>query len=186
MFPMPKEKLVKYLKECQEKGYNIDYVKQQLIDKGWNRATVQAAADEIKGVHRDIQVVEMKTQKSLLYPTVIVILLVVILGMIAYQTAETPEQKGIVDAIDKDQLQDFLSRIEQQDNELSAQQQKIRDELDRLDDSALSLSEKEEIIKEQRIELEKLYAQSEQQRNEVRDLLLELMNNIFKHQAEKG
>ena len=45
MFPMPKEKLVKYLKECQEKGYNIDYVKQQLIDKGWNRATVQAAAD---------------------------------------------------------------------------------------------------------------------------------------------
>jgi|GEM_PF-3686085 len=173
-----------YMKKGLEKGFNINYIKNTLIQHGHSPKKVETAANNIGGLrypeklkpHLEDAGLVKKSSRASMMLTIVLIALIISLGFIAvdYFVNKSKVQKA-------ESKLDEIKELGVNIDDLSAT---MKNQLNLLKEKDLSIEEKEKIIEEQIKTIENINTKIENQRLKVNELLLEIMNRMIGRMSE--
>jgi len=173
-----------YMKKGLEKGFNINYIKNTLIQHGHSPKKVETAANNLGGLrypeklkpHFEEAGLAKKGSKSSVILTIILVALIVSLAFITtnYFVNKSKVQKA-------ESKLDEIKQLGVNIDDLSAT---MKNQLNLLKEKDLSIEEKQKIIEEQIKTIEDINTKIESQRKKVNELLLDIMNRMIGRMSE--
>ncbi len=171
------EELVEYIEKGLRQGFNIDYIKQMLVQHGHDESRVNESIKIVRdikhepAVEKHLERLKPKKAPNKIYIGITVILIAIIVILAVFNIKNKLSEKEIEDSLEKVSI--LSAEIDQKQDRID---QKIK-EIQELD---LSVEDKETLIQQQLKEIEKLNNYIKEERRKTRDLLLELMDILLK------
>lgn len=171
------EELVQYIEKGLSQGFNIDYIKETLIQHGHDESRVNEVIKIVRDikhtpkVEKHLERLKQKKKSSKVFIGIIIILAAIILILAVINVKNKLSEKEIETSLE--QVSKLSAAIDEKQNMID---QKIK-EIQELD---LSVEDKEELIEQQLEEIQELNEYIKEERRKTRDLLLELMGIILK------
>jgi DNA-binding transcriptional MerR regulator len=171
-----------YIKKGLEKGFNISYIKDVLIQHGHSTNKVETAANNIKGLKYPEKFrpqIEEESENRRSYPwllTSFVILLLLLISFFAYNYFANQEKVVKVES-KLDEIQALGVSIDDLSKTMATQMQLIKDK-------DLTIEEKQNIIEDQIETIEEINKKITQQRSKLNELILDIMNRMIGRMGE--
>lgn len=177
------EKLVDYFRKGMERGYSIEHIQNVLVQHGHNPLDVRLVAQYLR---QEMEPQRPQQPPRRRFPVLAAVVgLLVFAGLTAALVAVLGPSGPTGAVIDNpEEKASRLNEISRMDDEIDASQQHI-DELSRqLQQKELTIEQKNEIIDQQIQEIEKIQGRIDEQRQTIRDFLLELLNEMMRQPKE--
>lgn len=181
---MSRTRLISYLIDGLNKGYDTKYLEKILIENGHNPQEVH------KAVMTALSTVGRKNyhNKKPMYNTGLILTIIICTILISFVSlyifVYAPSQSvggdiTVVSSVSEEEVQEIITKLDVATKQADEKQAKIDEQFTKINDMDTSIEEKQQLIDSQVTELEELYSDIKQERKEVRDLLLELINTIL-------
>lgn len=172
-----------YIKKGLEKGFNINYLKEVLIERGHPKSKVDVAASNISGLkypeklrpHLEEASSKPRMNKSWLL-TAFVIVLLVIIAFFAYNYFSDRAKVANVES-KLDEIKELGLSIDDLSTTMKTQ-------LDLMKEKDLTIEEKEKIVSEQIKTIDEINGKIKEQRTKLNELILDIMNRMIGRMSE--
>ena len=171
------EELVEYIEKGLRQGFNIDYIKDVLVQHGHDVNRVNECIKIVRdikhppGIEKHLEKLKKTKTPSKAYIgiTLILLIIIVILGI-----------NVIKNKLSEKEIEDSLEKVSKLSAEIDEKQDIIDQRIKEIQELDLTVEEKEELIQKQLEDIEELNEYIKEERKKTRDLLLELMDIILK------
>lgn len=171
------EELVKYIEKGLSQGFNIDYIREVLVQHGHDESRVNESIKIVRDIQHEPAVEkhlerlkpQKKTNKIYLGITIILVAIIVILAA-----------TNIKNKLSEKEIEDSLEQVSKLSAAIDKKQDIIDQRIKEIEDLDLSVDDKEKLIQQQLEEIQELNKYIKEERKKTRDLLLELMGIILK------
>lgn len=171
------EELVHYIEKGLSKGFNIDYIKDVLVQHGHDEARINETIKIVRDirhkptVEKHLEKLKPKKKENKIYfgITIILVAIIVILAVI-----------NVKNKLSEKEIEDSLEQVSKLSTIIDVKQDLIDKKIKEIQELDLSVDDKEKLIQQQLEELQELNKYIKEERTETRDLLLELMDIILK------
>ena len=172
--------LEEYIKQGLEKGFNINYIKDVLIQHGHHHDKVHTAANNVMGLqypdHLKPHLDEARKRSGgnplLLWTLGVAVVILIIITV--WLIAASMSQRHTIQ-----QASNELSHIQGIGNDVQDITTAIKTQNELLKDRDLTIAEKEKIIKDQVRLIDNAHSKLEDQRQKLNVLLLDLLNRMI-------
>ena len=175
------EQLVQYIEEGLKKGFNIDHIRNVLIQHGHDEFRVNEAIKIVRDIPHSEKVDEhldekIRKKKHNYWPFIVIIILlsVVIAVLLSLDFADKQEAKQT----EKD-IQERMQEVGILSSEIDEKQSEIDAQIKKIENLNTTIDQKEILVQQQIKEINKLNELFKKERNEIRALMLELVNFIL-------
>ncbi len=175
------DKLVDYIKRGMEKGFNTDYIKKTLLKHGYSAAEVEFAIAKAGG-HSQHHV--HHADKRLVKIAGVVVGLLLLLLIIGFVQSRVQTESLKEQVVEKEKTaQDYLDQVADLSLEIDTKEKTIDRQLAELKQRDMAIQDKERLL----VEMEYVYAQMKEERRQVRDLLMELLQEVIaRYKPDEG
>lgn len=170
---MDAETIKTYFERGKERGFSREYVRQILLDKGYDAQQVNYVYNSYLTDER-LQQAEQPPKRSWTMPLVIAVVALFVVGGFFFLTSSDAGITG--HAVKEAQAQ--LDEITKLNDEITEEKLALEAQLAQLQNADLTIQQKNEIIEEQVTRLEELHKKMNKERDQIRQLLWELLNAI--------
>lgn len=169
-----------YIKKGLERGFNLNYIKDILIQHGHNPEKVETAANNVMGLKYPEKLkphIDEVSGRSGKMPAVtyflygVVFILLILVGLFAYGYMSNRSQVM--------QAKSELEEVQQLGVNIDDLSASVKAQLELVKQKDLTIEEKQKIINEQINTIEEINNKMEIQRQKLRDILLDLMNRMI-------
>lgn len=170
------EEIIQYIEKGLKQGFNIDYIKETLVNYGHNENRVNEAIKIVRDIkhsapiEKHLEVLKKKTGGNKTYIGITIILLVII-GILGTIT--------IKNKLSEAEIEDSLKEVDRLTTLIDENQNTIDRKIKDIEQMELTIEDKEELVEKQLDEINKLNEYIKEEREKTRDLLLELMAFIL-------
>ncbi len=172
------EELVQYIEKGLSQGFNIDHIKETLIQYGHDENSVNEAIKIVRdikhppAIEKHLEKLKKKKKdygKIYIGITIILVLIIVILATF-----------NIKNKLSKKEIETSLEEVGKLSSVIDERQDVIDLKIKEIQKMNLSIEDKEKLVQKQLEEIDKLNKYVKEERIKMRDLLLELMAHILK------
>lgn len=157
-----------YIKKGLKKGYSKQHIKEILLKHGHKASDVKIALNQVSSKKSWYENSNYKISG-------IIALCLIVLILILYGLSQIGSEK----TIEKD-VQDYIDRIGNLSIDIEEKEYQIEAQIKYLKELNTTVEEREKILDQQIKEIEKLYLEIKSEREEIKSLLMELINSILK------
>jgi len=175
------EQLVKYIEDGLKRGFNIDHIRNVLIEHGHDDFRISEAIKIVRDIPHSETVEEhldekIRKKKPNYWPFIIVIVLLVgvIFVLLSLDFAENQEAKET----ERD-IQERMQEVGILSSEIDEKQSEIDAQIRKMENLNTTIEQKEILVQQQIKEINKLNELFKKERKEIRTLMLELVNFIL-------
>lgn len=171
------EQLVEYIEKGLRQGFNIDYIKDTLIQYGHDESRVNEAIKIVRdiehkpSIEKHLEKLKKKTDHTKIYISITLVLLVIIAILVVF---------NVKYKLSEEEIEEGLEQVSKLSSIIDEKQDLIDKKIKDIQELDLSVEDKEKLVQKQLEELNKLNEYIKEERKKTRDLLLELMDIILK------
>jgi uncharacterized coiled-coil protein SlyX len=168
-----------YIKKGLERGFNLSYIKQVLIDHGHSGSKVDTAASNVSGLRfpeklrphlEDEGAVRPKFNYNILLTVFVVILLLIVAFFTYSYFANRTKVQHVESKLDE------IKALGVSIDDLS---DTMKTQLELVKEKDLTIDEKEKIISDQIKTIDEINKKIQEQRSKVNELILDIMNRMI-------
>ncbi len=180
---MADPRLVEYIQKGVKQGFNINYIKEVLIQNGHTKSSVDSAYQEVLSFKQPIEVEKhlehAKVKRVSPTPFIIAIavlcIILVVVGFFLFQSKQ--KEKLILES--SKEVESSIEDIDDLVFTLAEKQQTIDEQIKDIETLNLTAEQREDRIQEQLEELKELNEETKKGFIKIRDLLLDLANTML-------
>src|SRR3989344_70197 len=166
-----------YFEKGEKQGFSREFIRQTLLDKGNDYQQVNYVYNSFLTEEKEREFIQARQQASSgSWPKMLALIVGAVLlagGVLFFAFSDS----GVTGYAVKD-AQAQLEDITKLNNEITAEKMALESQLQLLKQADLTLEQKNQIIQQQVQQLEVLHKKMNQERDQIRQLLLELLNTI--------
>jgi DNA-binding transcriptional MerR regulator len=167
-----------YIKKGLERGFNLNYIKDILTERGHSKVKVDTAANNVAGLKypeklkphlEDVGAVRQPNYSWIL--TAFVVILILVVGFFTYNYFATRERVQHAES--------KLDEIKALGLSIDDLSETMKTQLELMKEKDLTIDEKEKIIEDQIKTIDEINTKIEEQRTKVNELILDIMNRMI-------
>lgn len=174
---MDNDTIRSYFERGEKQGFSREFIRQTLLDKGHDYQSVNYVYNTFLTEEKEREFAQLQSQRqgpSLPKMFALIVGAVLLAGGILFFAFS---DGGVTGYAVKD-AQAQLDDITQLNNEITAEKMELESQLQLLKQADLTIEQKNQIIQQQIEQLDVLHRKMNQERDQIRQLLWELLNTI--------
>ncbi len=171
------EELVEYIEKGLSQGFNIDYIRETLVQHGHDANRVNESIKIVRDikhppkVEKHLERLKPKTKTKKIYFAITALLVIIIIILAA---------SNINNSMSEKEIESTLEEVSRLSSIIDEKQNIIDKKIKEIEDIDTNTDDKEGLIQQQLEDLKELNEYIKKERVKTRDLLLELMDFILK------
>ena len=178
---MADQRLIDYVKKGLKQGFNVDYIEEVLLKHGYKIGEVNDAMMEATAPIPETAPPK-NNNKSFMIAGALFAGIILLFLLFSVQQGKNNITGHVVSDVDSElTLQDYLDKVGELSDNIDKKETTIEEQIGFIKELQFSVDEKDQVVSE----IERLYKAIKKEREEVKDTLVELLQEIIERSHQE-